>query len=104
GEYIGKKTYVKLPLWSSADTAYVLREVSDKVLPKAKEQPKGWLVDFGTRSVLVDFEGGKVVTKAGGRTITEDVATELLVLRADGKLVVRSSALDEQDPVRKHYS
>ena len=63
GEYIGRRQYpVKLPLWSSESQQYVLREFADKVA-KGKYQPKGWLVDFSTRSVLVDFEGGKVKTK-----------------------------------------
>ena len=63
GEYIGRKQYVRLPLWSSETEQYVLREVSDKVV-KGKYQPKGWLVDFSTQSVLVDFEGGKVKSKS----------------------------------------
>ena len=34
GEYIGRKQYVKLPLWSSENMSYVLREIPDKVIPK----------------------------------------------------------------------
>lgn len=115
GEYIGRKQYVKLPLWSSAASQYQLREVTDKVLPKAKEQPKGWLVDFTpNKSILVDFEGGRVKGKsayrfdAGGQLIPQprdkiedDAATELLILRPDGKVVVRNSAIDEADENRK---
>ena len=106
GEYIGRKTYVKLPLWSSETNSYVLREVPDKVIPKigAKEpaQPKGWLMDFtNNRSILVDFEGGKVRTRIGSREVTEEVATEMLVLRPDGKLVVKRSTDAENDPFRK---
>jgi hypothetical protein len=105
GEFIGRKQYVKLPLWSSENKMYILREIPDKVIPprggKDVPQPKGWLVDFSTRSVLVDFEGGKVTTKVGGKTITEDVASELLIVRPDGKLIVKSSLQDEDDPNRK---
>ena len=61
GEFVGRKQFVKLPLWSSESQQYVLREVSDKVV-KGKYQPRGWLVDFSTKSVLVDFEGGRVKT------------------------------------------
>jgi hypothetical protein len=112
GEYVGRKTYVKLPLWSSETNQYIFREVPDKILPKsfgAKEvtQPKGWLVDFTVRpegkSILVDFEGGKVVTKpASGRQPTvEDCATEMLIVDQYGKLLVKSSLAAEDDPTRK---
>lgn len=107
GEYIGRKQYIKLPLWSSENKTYILREVPDKVIPpksgsRETAQPKGWLVDFSTQSVLVDFEGGKVRTRANGKDITEDVASELLIVRPDGKLIVKSSLLDEEDETRKH--
>jgi len=115
GEYVGRKTYVKLPLWVSETQEYALREVPDNVLKKGnREQPKGWLVDFSSRSILVDFDGGRVRTKVrvmfnkdtgalepNERTVEDDVATELLILRPDGKLIVKSSVVDEADPDRK---
>lgn len=103
GELIGKKTYVKLPLWSSETDQYVLRELPANVIPRKGQAspPKGWLVDFSSKSVLVDFEGGKVKTKAsGGRTIDEDVGTELLIARPDGSLLVRTSLADTRDAFR----
>lgn len=113
GEFVGRKQYIKLPLWSSETQQYTLREVADKVV-KGKFQPKGWLVDFSTRSVLVDFEGGKVKSRVNvrfdergnavpinGRNIDEDAANEVLIVREDGKLVVRSSQADEADAGRK---
>lgn len=112
GEFVGRKQFIKLPLWSSEKQEYLLREVGDKVI-KGKYQPRGWLVDFSTKSVLVDFEGGRVKTKvstrfdekgnlvSGTRTIDEDAATELLILRPDGKLIVRSSQADDADLNRK---
>jgi hypothetical protein len=112
GEYIGRRQYVKLPLWSSESQQYVLRELTDKIV-KGKYQPKGWLVDFTTKSVLVDFEGGKLKTKSAvrfdtqgnlinqTRTFEEESATELLIVRPDGKLVVRNSGVDENDANRK---
>jgi hypothetical protein len=112
GEYVGRKTYVKLPLWSSELQQYVLREVTDKVV-KGRDQPKGWLVDFSTKAVLVDFEGGRVKTRvnvrfdekgnltSSSRTIDEDAGTEMLIVRPDGKLVVRNSLVDEADEDRK---
>jgi len=107
GEYVGRKTYVKLPLWSSENKAYVLREIPDKVIPKVpgmKEpaQPKGWLMDFSSnKSILVDFEGGKVRTKIGSKEVSDEVATEMLLLRPDGKLVVKRSLDTEADPQHK---
>jgi hypothetical protein len=105
GEYIGKKTFVKLPLWSSERNEYVFREIPAGAV-KGKDQPKGWLVDFSSKSILVDYEGGKVVPKmASGRTLaTEEVATEMLIARADGKLAVRRSTDDAADPVRNEYT
>jgi len=108
GEYVGKKTYVKLPLWSSENNQYVLRDLAANALPKGKEtaQPKGWLVDFSRdRSILVDYDGGKVTTRAsGGRTIVEDVNAELLLVRPDGTLQVRNSAADTADENRKEMT
>jgi hypothetical protein len=107
GEYIGRKQYVRLPLWSSEVNNYVLREIPDKVfkgLDGKVEQPKGWLVDFTDQSVLVDFEGGKVRTKIGDKEYSDDVAEELLILGRDGKLLVRNSLSDETDPNRKAYT
>ena len=119
GEYVGRKQYVKLPLWSSETQQYLLREVADKIVPpkggKEQPQPKGWLVDFSTKSVLVDFEGGKVKTKVNvtfdakgnvvpqtsSRMVEEEAATEMLIVRPDGKLVVRSSRSDDADENRK---
>ncbi len=104
GEYLGRKTYLKLPLWSSETNQYVLREIADKIVKgsggKEASQPKGWLVDFSTKSVLVDFEGGKVKTKIGSKEVVEDVATEMLIVRADGKLIVKKSLEDEADEFR----
>ncbi|MCE9565261.1 MAG: hypothetical protein K8U57_24780 [Planctomycetes bacterium] len=104
GEYVGRKQYIKLPLWSSKDNQYVLREVADKTIVGKKDiaLPRGWLVDFTTKSVLVDFEGGKVITKnANGKIATEEVATEMLIVRPDGKLLVKSSLVDEADENRR---
>jgi hypothetical protein len=105
GDYIGKKTFIKLPLWSSEANEYVLREVPAAVF-KGKDkdqQPKGWLVDFSTKSVLVDFEGGKVAgrTPSGKNLPTEEVASEVLIARPDGKLVVRRSLEDVSNQERR---
>jgi hypothetical protein len=105
GEYIGKKTFIKLPLWSSEANQYVFREVPATVAKKEKEQPKGWLVDFSSRDILVDFDGGKTTTRLGvGRYVSDDVGTEMLILHPNGSLQVRRSAADTGDPNRKELT
>lgn len=115
GEYVGRKVYVKLPLWSSTQSAYMFREIA-AVVPKDKGPaakalpavPQGWLIDFtADKSVLVDFEGGKIKTPYGPRgtaSVEDEVASELLIVQTDGKLVVRNSAVDAEDKIRKEYT
>jgi hypothetical protein len=105
GEYIGRRQLVELPLWSAGQQAYVLRELSGGAklagLANQKNQPKGWPVNFRTQSVLVDFEGGKTKAELADRTVTDDSATEVLILRPDGQLLVRNSVADAEDPKKK---
>ena len=105
GAYVGRKTYVKLPLWSSEENRYQLRELSSEKVGKGKDAstPKGWLVEeFVGRDVLVDFDGGRVTTRVPGKSqLTEDVNTELLIVRPDGRLVVRNSKDDMANKERK---
>ena len=103
GGFVGRKTYVKLPLWSSEENRYTLRELQTEKVGKGKDAaaPKGWLVnEFAGRDILVDFDGGKVTTKVATKTVVEDVATELLIARPDGRLTVRSSRDDMANPER----
>jgi hypothetical protein len=105
GEFVGRRQLVELPLWSAGLANYVLRELSGGVriagLSKDQHQPKGWPVNFRTLSVLVDFEGGKTRAQVGTKELTDDSATEVLILRPDGKLLVRNSEADKADPDRK---
>jgi len=111
GEYVGRKAVVQLPLWSSAQKGYTIREVPGKIiaptlLEKNPTQPKGWLIDFtADKSVLVDFEGGKVKTRpVKANPIDEETATELLIVRSDGSLMVRTSSTDANDVLRKELT
>src|SRR5436853_5307581 len=48
-------------------------------------------------AVLVDFDGGKRTFKAtptGGAALPDDAASNLLILTADGKLIVRNTRAD----------
>ncbi len=98
GEYINKRQLIELPLWSAGLGNYVLRELSGgtkvKDIRDQKNQPKGWPVTFRTNSILVDFEGGRPKARVGDREVTDDAETEVLILRADGKLQVRHSGDD----------
>lgn len=46
-------------------------------------------------------EKGNVIPGAGNRVVDEDAASEVLIVRQDGKLVVRNSHTDDLDPNRK---
>ena len=102
-------SFSPLMLWGArAVSAPSANARNAAILPKnpaGKEvaQPKGWLVNFTTRSVLVDFDGGKVTTKSStsSRGVTEDAATELLIVRPDGKLLVKRSDTDDKDDFRQ---
>lgn len=105
GEYIGRRTLVELPLWSAGLANYVLRELAGGVkvwgIKDPKNQPKGWPINFRTPLVLADFDGGREVYVSGGRQVTDDAAEELLIVRPDGKLMVRNSADDMADKGRE---
>ena len=66
-------------------------------------------VSFGDDSLLVDFEGGRILytrtETEGGKIrlthIVDRVATEVLIMRADGKMIARNSADDAKDPLRQ---
>jgi len=97
GEFIGRRTLVELPLWKAALGKYTLTPPTKPVVekwPSAVPNPVGRPVDFRTGHVLLDFEGGKVSTKVNDSSVSDDAATELLVLRADGTLEVRKEVAD----------
>ena len=104
GGYIGRRTFVQLPLWSSESNQYVLRELAAERVGRDKVQPKGWLVDFTTKAVLVDHEGGRVRTRANGRVYDEEVATDLLIARPDGTLEVRNTLADAENKNRQEIA
>jgi len=104
GDFVGKRVPVELPLWRSAALNYVLPQGDTKtpIYPnwpkdtndKKHALPKMRVLDFRTRSVLVDFEGGHTNTKIGTINIGDDSAAELLIVREDGKIEVRSESID----------
>ena len=99
GEFVGQRQLVELPLWSSGQQSYVLRETSAGTkIPGV--QLKGWPINFRTNLVLIDFDGGKVTARQDGRTITDDSDSQLLILHPDGSLQVRDSGADAKDRER----
>jgi hypothetical protein len=108
GEYLGKRTLVELPLWNAGLNNFILRELAGGVkvsgIKDANKQPKGWPINFRTPNVLADFDGGRQVQRVGDRVISDDAAQELLIVRPDGKLVVKNSADDGLDIERKDRS
>ncbi len=102
GEFVGKKVPVELPLWRSAALHFVLPQGDAKTpiypfWPRDTNKyplPKVRVLDFRTKNVLVDFEGGHSSTRVGTQMLGDDSTAELLILREDGKLEVRSEAVD----------
>jgi hypothetical protein len=109
GEYIGRRTYLQLPLWSAGVGNYTFRALSDdlkKVLgltnTKPEVMPKGYFIhDFRTKHLLIDFHGGKSRSSIGGTLVNDEAASELLILRDDGKIEVRNEMVDTNIKERK---
>jgi hypothetical protein len=103
GEFIGRRTLVELPLWKAAQNKYQLTPPNKKLVvswPDTVPSPVGRPVDFRTSHMLLDYEGGKASAKVDDRTVSDEAATELLILRADGKLEVRKELTDAKAPDR----
>lgn len=106
GEYIGRRTLVELPLWKAAQGKYLLSPTTKSLvagwpLKEVPNQPVGRPVDFRTRHMLMDFEGGRIQTKVDDRSVSDEAAAELLILRDDGRLEVRKEATDTEAADRK---
>ena len=105
GEFIGKRQFLELPLWSGGLGNYVLRELAGGLrifgIKDAKHQPKGWPLQFRSASILIDFDGGKVRPRVNDREVSDDADSELLILQPDGKVTVRNSGADGVNRDRK---
>jgi hypothetical protein len=106
GEFIGKKTLVELPLWRAALGRHTLTPPKENAKPLIAQwptkqvQPLGRPVDFRTPHVLLDYEGGKTFAKVGNNTVQDEAATDLLILRDDGKVQVRKETDDTEQKDR----
>ena len=104
GEFIGKRQLIELPLWSGGISNFVLRELSSGVrianIKDQNHQPKGWPVNFKSSSILIDFDGGKSKSRINDKEVLDDADSELLILRADGKLMIHNSGTDGENRLR----
>jgi hypothetical protein len=101
GEYIGRVEDEEVAMWNPQQEAFVFAVPADKKRPV--RQRKGIPVDFGTRYILVDFQGGRQeeAARKDAAKIRDESPLEVLVLSPDGKLLVRNSRDDTDNPDRK---
>lgn len=132
GDPVGRMVNVEIPVWDKKLGNYALgsslaiegKKAGIKLPPKglgrppiAKKEDKegaavdqaasGIPVDFADTApppVLIDFDGGKKTQTFPGdfRPTTDSSASSLLILRADGKLIVRNTR-DDSDPAAESY-
>jgi hypothetical protein len=108
GEYLRKTANVEVPVWFYPLETYVM--------PSAGRTSRGRVsVEYHTRqptsttsAVLVDFEGGEqvrhLVPQPAGqaaKSVFDSSPIQALILRPDGKLIVRNSGSDTEDDTRK---
>ena len=100
GDYIGKGVTVQVPAWNELKDAFELpNSPKDAKKPAPKGIPCADLTQAdGKAPVLVDFTGGKKLSKFNN--LDEEVAVDALILMPDGKLKVLNSRLatDTADP------
>src|SRR5262249_18404446 len=107
GEYVKKNNLSLVPVKHLNSFKH---ELDSRPASKAGDRNKFSLpVHFGDDSILVDFEGGSISytkTEVVGETTTtkrvEDrAATELLILKPDGRMIAHKNLADEADAKRK---
>lgn len=117
GEYVGKWAEVEVPVWlTTQDRAGFAIHPDEQLSRRLKtggtqrysKQHKGVPVDFGSdpiksgKALVVDFDGGeRTIPASGGKPLKFNGPVDVLILNADGKLVVRNSHDDTGDRERK---
>jgi len=108
GEVLARaEVEVELPIWNKyggpggkfelASSGGSSRGKAGKNFRQTASVDFGFPRDFAHTSVLVDFEGGKRPYETAAGRVQDDASEELLVLRPDGKLVVRTGR-EDTDP------
>jgi hypothetical protein len=110
GEYVGQVVETEVPVFRPTLDAYRLAVHPEDLQRRGGKtfhiKHKGVPVDFETDplydrgSVLVDFEGGKRTYMVEGKKVVEEEPVEMLVLDADGKLLVHDGRADTDDKTR----
>jgi hypothetical protein len=99
----------EVPVWAYLRDRWILALNNKETTEAAKKKPPVPLAT-GFDPILVDFEGGDVrwrktfLDRDGNPYVREQqdkAAVELLLLTADGKLLLRDSSTDTEDPERK---
>jgi hypothetical protein len=101
GEYVGRRQIVPLPMWSSEKANFILQELPKYSVWQAREKPRGLMVDFTSKTMLVDYEGGRVRQRFGERSVEDDADTEIMLLEPNGRVVVRNSGVDRDNADRQ---
>src|SRR5262249_7223285 len=103
GEYIGRVEDEKVAMWNPKQEAFVFAVPAEAKRRATARRQKGIPVDFGTRYVLVDFQGGKQEEAAAKNApkIRYESPLEVLLLSPDGKLLVRNSREDTANSERQ---
>src|SRR5262249_30649366 len=112
GEYLGRVEEVEVPTWNPAQDRFIIavHPTEQKNMPKGKgvtiKRYKGIPIDFATdpygdRALVVDFEGGEHTLNIGNKQTKESGPVEMLILTADGRLIVRNSREDTENKERQ---
>jgi hypothetical protein len=104
GEYIGAVKETDVPVWwpTAKKFLFALHPDDAKKRPAgSRAKPKGVPLNFDTRALLVDFEGGKQTFQAPDKKVSDESQIEILVLTKDGKLLVRDNKTDTEDKTRE---
>jgi hypothetical protein len=101
GQYVAGTANVKLPRWEAKDDQYELRDLARVKTGGAAPALKGVVpVEFATRTLVVDFEGGSGQRAVRTKTVREEAGLEMLLIGPDGKLRVRNSISDKNERER----
>jgi hypothetical protein len=106
GEYIKRLHDAEVPAWQMAKEGYELAR-GPKRSNKVRVEYSSQSPFTQTPAILVDFEGGNNVRYEVGakdgprRSVADNSPIQALVLSPDGKLMVRTSAVDAGDEQRK---
>ena len=109
---LSKQAFAPLPLWSSTQNAFQLRDVFDERPPTGKDARRGVVFEpIRQRTVLaVEVTGGKtrarIPSNPGDKssvrnTVDDESAAEVLFMYPDGSMEVKTSARDKADTDRR---